>query len=144
MQWGGRTVAVRACRRAQLQRAGDLLPFLLEGRGRRVLAGALVPAGGIRLVAFDPVQIGMRPGPFASGKSWQQRCAWCQSPLACHHKACAAPLIPAGGAAPLSDDLNCSNCISCSSIDFASRRKPGPARPLLVPLTVDPGFRRDA
>src|SRR5437762_13559286 len=43
--------------------AGDLLPFLLQGRGRRVLAGALVPAGGIRLVAFDPVQIGVRPGP---------------------------------------------------------------------------------
>src|SRR5438067_10406293 len=43
--------------------AGDLLPLLLQGRGRRVLAGALVPAGGIRLVAFDPVQIGVRPGP---------------------------------------------------------------------------------
>src|SRR5437763_3632965 len=42
--------------------AGDLLPFLLQGRGRRVLAGTAVPAAGIALVALDPMQIGMRPG----------------------------------------------------------------------------------
>jgi hypothetical protein len=29
--------------------------------------------------------------------------------LACHHSACTAPLVPAGGAAPASDDLNVAN-----------------------------------
>src|SRR5712691_1961730 len=49
------------------ERAGDLLPLLVE-RGRwRGLAGALVPAAGIHLVALDAVQIGMRPGALLVG-----------------------------------------------------------------------------
>src|SRR6266849_7173444 len=49
------------------ERPGDLLPLLIE-RGRwRGLAGALVPAAGIHLVAFDAVQIGMRPGALLVG-----------------------------------------------------------------------------
>src|SRR5229473_2246322 len=49
------------------ERPGDLLPLLIE-RGRwRGLAGALVPAAGIHLVAFDAVQVGMRPGALRVG-----------------------------------------------------------------------------
>src|SRR6266568_5360178 len=49
------------------ERAGDLLPLLIE-RGRwRGLAGAFVPAAGVHLVAFDAVQIGVRPGALLVG-----------------------------------------------------------------------------
>src|SRR3979490_2319882 len=43
------------------QRAGYLFPLLVE-RGRwRGFAGAFVPAAGVHLVAFDAMQIGVRP-----------------------------------------------------------------------------------
>jgi hypothetical protein len=45
----------------------DLLPFAVERRGRRRLAGAFVPAAGIVQVALDAVQIGMRPGALLVG-----------------------------------------------------------------------------
>src|ERR1700730_5225624 len=46
------------------QRPGDRLPFFLQGRGRGWAAGAVVPAAGVAQIAFDTVQIGMRPGAF--------------------------------------------------------------------------------
>src|SRR5579883_2477531 len=59
----------RGIGRARLgeNRAGDLFPLALERGGRRRLAGPLVPAAGVHLVAFDPVQIGMRPGALLVG-----------------------------------------------------------------------------
>src|SRR5271155_4894866 len=43
--------------------AGDRLPFLLQRRGGHLAAGAAVPAAGVAQIAFDAVEIGMRPRP---------------------------------------------------------------------------------
>src|SRR6516164_1647074 len=49
------------------QRSRDGLPFLLQRGGGQWAAGAAIPAAGIRQIAFDTVQIGMRPGAFGVG-----------------------------------------------------------------------------
>src|ERR1700730_6898280 len=46
---------------------GDRLPFFLQGRGRGGAAGAVVPAAGVAQIAFDAVQVGVRPGAFRVG-----------------------------------------------------------------------------
>src|SRR6266403_1844711 len=48
--------------RAAEQGPSDRLPFLLQGCCRSRAAGPAIPAAGVRKVAFDAMQIGMRPG----------------------------------------------------------------------------------
>src|SRR5271169_95293 len=45
----------------------DRLPLLLQRCGRERAAGAPIPAAGIRQIAFDAVQVGVRPGAFRVG-----------------------------------------------------------------------------
>src|SRR5271169_6686177 len=49
------------------ERAGDRVPFFLQGRGRGRVAGAAVPAAGVPQIAFDAVQVGVRPGSLRVG-----------------------------------------------------------------------------
>src|SRR5271169_2813339 len=49
------------------QRPRDRLPLLLQRCGRERAAGAAIPAAGIRKIAFDAVQVGVRPGALRVG-----------------------------------------------------------------------------
>src|SRR5690349_17732739 len=48
--------------RALHHAACEVVPLLVECGLGGCLAGALVPTGGVALVPFDPVQMGMHPG----------------------------------------------------------------------------------
>src|SRR5436190_18653790 len=71
LQITAKTASLReGCRgnmRLSEQCAGDRFPFFLQGRGRGGTAGAVVPAAGVAQVAFDAVQIGVRPGALGVG-----------------------------------------------------------------------------
>src|SRR6516225_3724683 len=49
------------------QRPRDHLPLLLQRCGRERAAGTAIPAAGIRQIAFDAVQVAVRPGAFRVG-----------------------------------------------------------------------------
>src|SRR5438067_6919022 len=66
LQITAETARLREGRRGYMQlseeRAGDRFPFFLQGCGRGGAAGAAVPAAGVAQIAFDAVQVGVRPG----------------------------------------------------------------------------------